>query len=139
MKMLYKCFKNKSVRFFACETIKLTYFNQHKKNKITLLSRSSVVYKFVCPSWGSIHAINWQVAIWCIFSWEFYFQIQSLSWFLKIKLPHFSRLSYSKLVIFSKQNAKNQVIFQDILTTKASIFLLNIYFAIFTFYGAYKK
>ena len=54
MKKLYKCFKKeKRVKFvLQYETTKLSYFT-NTKDKISLLSQSSVVYKFVCPGCSS--------------------------------------------------------------------------------------
>ena len=54
MKKLYKCFKNeKRVKFaLQYETTELFYFT-NTKDKILLLSESSVVYKFVCPGCSS--------------------------------------------------------------------------------------
>ena len=50
MKKLHKCFKKKKRFKFVLqyETTKLSYFT-NKKDKTSLLSQSSVVYKFVCP------------------------------------------------------------------------------------------
>ena len=54
MKKFYKCFKNeKRVKFvLQYETTKSLYFT-NTKDKISLLSESSVVYKFVCPGCNS--------------------------------------------------------------------------------------
>ena len=54
MKKLYKCFKKeKRVKFvLQYETTKLSYFT-NTKGKISLLSQSFVVYKFVCPGCSS--------------------------------------------------------------------------------------
>ena len=54
MKKLYKCFKKeKRVKHvLQYETTKLSYFT-NTKDKISLLSQSSVVCKFVCPGCSS--------------------------------------------------------------------------------------
>ena len=53
-KKAYKCFKSEKRFKFALqyETTKLSYFT-NTKDKISLLSQSSVVYKFVCPGCSS--------------------------------------------------------------------------------------
>ena len=54
MKKLYKCFKKeKRVKHvLQYETTKLSYFT-NTKDKLSLLSQSSVVCKFVCPGCSS--------------------------------------------------------------------------------------
>ena len=69
----------------------------------------------------------------------FYLDTKAVFTYTGLKLQQISRLLYSKLVNFCRQNAKHWVIFHDILTTKASNFLLKKCFAIFTFYGAHEK
>ena len=48
MKKLYKCFKSGKRVGLQYEITKLSYFT-NTKDKISLLSQPSVVYKFVCP------------------------------------------------------------------------------------------
>ena len=65
MKKLYKCFKNeKRVKFvIQYETTKLSYFT-NTKDKILLLSQSSVVYKFVCPGHSSSYIGKTERTLW---------------------------------------------------------------------------
>ena len=65
MKKLYKCLKkDKRVKFvLQYETIKLSYFT-NTKDKISLLSQSSVVYKFVCPGCSSSYIGKTERTLW---------------------------------------------------------------------------
>ena len=65
MKKLYKSFKNeKRVKFvLQYETTKLSYFT-NTKDKIPLLSQSSVVYKFVCPGCSSSYIGKTECTLW---------------------------------------------------------------------------
>ena len=65
MKKLYKCFKKeKRVKFvLQYETTKLSYFT-NTKDKISLLSQSSVVYKFVCPGCSSSYIGKTGCTLW---------------------------------------------------------------------------
>ena len=65
MKKLYKCLKkDKRVKFvLQYETIKLSYFT-NTKDKISLLSQSSVVYKFVCPDCSSSYIGKTECTLW---------------------------------------------------------------------------
>ena len=65
MKKLYKCFKKeKRVKFvLQYETTKLSYFT-NTKDKISLLSQSSVVYKFVCPGCSSSYIGKTGYTLW---------------------------------------------------------------------------
>ena len=65
IKKLYKCLKTeKRVKFvLQYETTKLSYFT-NTKDKIPLLSQSSVVYKFVCPGCSSSYIGKTEHTLW---------------------------------------------------------------------------
>ena len=65
IKELDKCFKkDKRVKFvLQYETTKLSYFT-NTKDKISLLSQSSVVYKFVCPGCSSSYIGKTERTLW---------------------------------------------------------------------------
>ena len=65
MENLYKCFKKeKRVKcVLQYETTKLSYFT-NTKDKISLLSQSSVVYKFVCPGCSSSYIGKRESTLW---------------------------------------------------------------------------
>ena len=65
MKKVYKCLKNeKRVKFvLQYETTKLSYFT-NTKDKLPILSQSSVVYKFVCPGCSSSYIRKTERNLW---------------------------------------------------------------------------
>ena len=65
MKKLQKCFKkDKRVKFvLQYGTTKLSYFT-NTKDEISLLSQSSVVYKFVCPGCSSSYIGKTECMLW---------------------------------------------------------------------------
>ena len=65
MKKLHKCFKKeKRIKFLLqYETTKLSYFT-NTKDKISLLSQLSVVYKFVCPGCSSSYIGKTERNLW---------------------------------------------------------------------------
>ena len=65
IKERYNCFKkDKRVKFvLQYETTKLSYFT-NTKDKISLLSQSSVVYKFVCPGCSSSYIGKTERTLW---------------------------------------------------------------------------
>ena len=65
MKKLYKCFKKEKIIEFVLqyETTKLSFFT-NTKDKISLLSQSSVVYKFVCPGCSSSYIGKTERTLW---------------------------------------------------------------------------
>ena len=65
MKKHYKCFRtDRTVKFvLKYETTKLSYFT-NTKDKISLLSQSSVVYKLVCPGCSSSYIGKTERTLW---------------------------------------------------------------------------
>ena len=65
MKKLFKYFKkDQRVKFvLQYETTKLSYFTS-TKDKISLLSQSSVVYKLFCPGWSSSYIEKTEHTLW---------------------------------------------------------------------------